>query len=129
MDQPARQNWIQRNPAGSAPPTQAAISRLSRDFVDVEKRAKRIATRKGVQWSAAIASIVTLLGILLQLTGSGRFFSNPEIEDLKKRQEAVEYDIKNRVDIDRKLQDFDNRLKDLERTKEVQKTKGTKTTS
>ena len=36
-------------------------------------------------------------------------------KDLKKRQEIVEYDLKNRVDVERKLQEFDNRLKELER--------------
>ena len=28
----------------------------------------------------------------------------------------MEYDVKNRVDVDKKLQEFDNRLKELERS-------------
>ena len=109
-------NWQQRNPAGSSLPTHAAISRLSRDFVDVKNRAENIAEdiakKRGMQWSAGIALILGLL----QLTSSGRLFSRADVEDMKKRQDIVEYDVKNRVDVDKKLQEFDNRLKELERS-------------
>jgi deoxycytidine triphosphate deaminase len=113
-------NWRQRNPAGSRLPNHAEISRLSRDFVDVKNRAENIAEdiakKRGMQWSAGIAAAATLILGLLQLTSSGRLFSRADVEDLKKRQDIVEYDVKNRVDVDKKLQEFDNRLKELERS-------------
>jgi dCTP deaminase len=114
LDQAVHSNWLQRNPQGSHLPNNADISRLSRDFVDVDRRARKIARKKGIQWSAGIAAAVTLVGILLQLIGSGRLFSGAAIEDLKKRQEMVEYDVKNRVNVEKELQDFDRRLGDLE---------------
>jgi deoxycytidine triphosphate deaminase len=108
-------NWQQRNPAGSSLPNHAAISRLSRDFVDVEKRAKDIAKKEGIQWSAGITVAGAIVLGVLQLLSSGRLFSRADVEDLKKRQDIVEYDVKNRVDVDKELQEFDNRLKELER--------------
>jgi hypothetical protein len=53
----------------------------------------------------------------LSLVSSGHLFHNADIENLKKKQEIVDFDLKNRVDVERKLQDFENRLKDLERAK------------
>jgi len=115
MDHDAHRNWIQRNPAGAGLPGNADISRLSRDFVDVHERAKKIANEYGIKWSAAITAAVAVVSILLQLFGSGRLFSRADIDDLKKRQETVEYDLKNRVNVEQKLEDFNSRLKDLER--------------
>jgi hypothetical protein len=59
----------------------------------------------------------TLVVAILGLLSNGRLFSRADVEDLKKRQDTVEYDVKNRVNVDQKLQEFDNRLKDLERSK------------
>ena len=116
----AHSNWQQRNPAGSSLPNHAAISRLSRDFVDVKNRAEKIANdiafKRGMQWSAGIAAVTAVILGLLQLTSSGKLFSRADVEDLKRRQDIVEYDVKNRVDVDKKLQEFDNRLKELERS-------------
>jgi len=117
----AHLNWRQRNPQGSSLPTHAAISRLSRDFVDVDNRAQNIAKKEGIQWGAGITVAGALILGILQLLSSGRLFSRSDVEDLKKRQEIVEYDVKNRVNVDQKLQDFDNRLKDLERAAVAQK--------
>lgn len=121
LNQDVHSNWLQRNPTGSIPPGHAEISRLSRDFVDVDNRAREIAKKEGIQWSVGITAAVTLIGILIQLSSSGRIFSRGDIEDLKKRQDTVEYDVKNRVNIEQKLQEFDNRLKELERTSAAQK--------
>jgi dCTP deaminase len=115
MNDAAHRNWSQRNPAGGRLPNHGDISRLSRDFVNVDERAEKIAKKNGIKWSAAITAAVALVTVLLQLLGSGRLFSRADIDDLKKRQETVEYDLKNRVNIEQKLQDFDIRLKDLER--------------
>ncbi len=117
MDKAAHADWRQRNPEGSHPPAQTEINLLSEDFVDVEKRAERIARKHGAKVSALIAGGLTLLTAFLGLVSSGHLFRNADIEDLKKRQVIVDYDLKNRVDVERKLQDFENRLKDLERTK------------
>ena len=108
-------NWHQRNPAGSSLPNHAAISRLSRDFVDVKHRAEDIAKKRGMQWSAGIAAVAAVILGLLQLTTSGKLFSRADVEDLKKRQDIVGYDVKNRVDVDKKLQEFDLRLQHLQR--------------
>jgi deoxycytidine triphosphate deaminase len=113
MDQAAHADWHQRNPGGSHLPTQAQINRLSEDFVNVESRAKKIANKKGVQWTLVVTILASILVALLQALGGGRLFYGADIEELKKRQDLVEYDLKNRVDIERRLQDFDNRLKDL----------------
>ncbi len=113
MEHPAHSDWHQRNPGGSSLPSQASISRLSRDFVDVEKRAKN----QGLKVSAWFAAGLTLVAAFLSLISSGHLFHNADIEDLKKKEEIVEYELKNRVDVERKLQDFDNRLKDLEHAK------------
>jgi deoxycytidine triphosphate deaminase len=108
-------SWAQRNPGGSIPPTHADISRLSRDFVDVEKRAARISRRQGLKWGAIITTGATVLLGILQLWSTGKLFSSADIEDLKKRQDTVEYDVKNRVDVDKKLLDFDARLQEMQR--------------
>ncbi len=117
MNNAAHADWRQRNPEGSHPPMQTEINLLSEDFVDVEKRAERIARKHGAKVSALIAGGLTLLTAFLGLVSSGHLFRNADIEDLKKRQAIVDYDLKNRVDVERKLQDFDNRLKELERAK------------
>ena len=61
----AHSNWQQRNPAGSSLPNHAAISRLSRDFVDVKNRAEKIANdiafKRGMQWSAGIAAVTAVI--------------------------------------------------------------------
>lgn len=114
MDKAAHSSWRKRHPEGSSLPGQAAINRLSKDFVDVERRAKSIARKHGAKVSVFIAGALTLLTTFLGLVSSGHLFRNADIEDLKKRQEIVDYDLKNRVDVERKLQDFENRLKDLE---------------
>jgi deoxycytidine triphosphate deaminase len=108
-------NWHQRNPGGSSLPNHAAISRLSRDFVDVKNRAEDIATKKGIQWSVGITVAATLILGLLQLTSSGKLFSRADVEELRKRQDIVEYDVKNRTEVDKKLQEFDARLQQLQR--------------
>jgi len=112
MENPAHSDWRQRNPAGSSLPSQASISRLSRDFVDVRKRARK----QGVKVSTSIAGGLTVITLILGAISSGHLFHNADIEDLKKKQEIVEYDVKNHVDIERKLEDLDKRLKELERT-------------
>jgi deoxycytidine triphosphate deaminase len=120
MKQAAHSGWRQRNPAGSAPPSpinQANINRLSHDFVDVERRAKKIARDQGVKMGLIITSGLALLGLILQAVISSQMFYRRDVEDLKKRQAMVEYDIKNRVDVDKKLQEFENRLNDLQRAK------------
>jgi dCTP deaminase len=117
LNNDAHSGWRQRNPQGSSPPSHAAISRLSRDFVSVDRRAKKIAKEEGLKWSVGITVSATLVLGLLQLLSSGRLFSRADVEELKKRQDIVEYDVKSRVNVEQKLQEFDNRLKDLERTK------------
>ena len=123
LNDAAHRNWRQRSTAVPRLPNRADISRLSRDFVDVDERARKVAKEYGIKWSAGITAAVALFGILLQLLGSGRLFSRADIDDLKKRQENVEYDLKNRVNVEQKLQDFDNRLKDIERITAAQKPK------
>jgi dCTP deaminase len=109
--------WLDRNPAGSTLPSHANISRLSRDFVDVDERAKKIANEYGLKWTAGLTVGATLVVGLLSLLTSGRLFSRADVEDLKKRQDIVEYDLKNRINVEQRLQDFDNRLKEIERAK------------
>ncbi len=116
MNAAAHSNWAQRHPEGSNLPGQPAINRLSEDFVDVEKRAKKIARAQGVKVSAFVAGSLTLITAFLGLVSSGHLFRNADIDSLKKRQETVEYDLTHRVDVERKLLDFDNRLKELERS-------------
>ena len=105
-------NWAQRNPAGSHPPTHADISLLSRDFVDVDNRAERISKIHGIKWSA----IVTIIGglVIAAFPIASSLFSKADIQDLKRRQDAVEYDVKNRVEVDKKLLDFENWLQQLQ---------------
>ncbi len=117
LDAPVHAGWRARHPDGSRLPSEEEISRLSEDFVDVDRRAKKIARAHGVAWSVGITAGVGIIVAVLQLWNTGRLFSRADIEDLKKRQEIVEYDLKNRVNVDQKLQDFDNRLKDIERAK------------
>lgn len=120
MTQEAHSDWRQRNPVGSAPPSpisQVNINRLSHDFVDVERRAKRIARVEGVKMGLIITSGFALLGLILQAVISSQMFYRRDVDDLKKRQDMVEYDIKNRVDVDKKLQELENRLNDLQRAK------------
>ena len=117
MDSDAHTDWKQRNPAGSGLPTQADINRLSKDFVDVESRAKRIAKAQGVKVGLILTSAFALLGVVLQ----AHLIYRQDIEDLKKRQDMAEYDLKNRVDVERKLQDFDNRLNQLQQLLSEQK--------
>jgi dCTP deaminase len=121
LEKAAHSGWRKRNPGGDekgpSPISQVNINRLSKDFVDVDKRAKEIAKLYGIAWSVGITAAVGLIVAVLQLFSSGRLFSRQDIEDLKRRQESVEYDVKNRVNVEQKLQDFDNRLKDLERAK------------
>ena len=83
----------------------------------MERRARKIANKKGVQWTLGITTVVAVVTLLQGLAGSHLLY-RAEHEALKKRQEMVEYDLKNRVDVERKLQDFDNRLKDLERARQ-----------
>jgi hypothetical protein len=62
-----------------------------------------------------IAGAFTMATLILGAITRGHLFHNADIEDLKKKQEIVDYDLKNRVDVERKLSEFDYRLKDLER--------------
>lgn len=119
LDHAPSSDWRHRNPEGSSLPNNAAISRLSRDFVDVENRAKQ----QGVKVTAAIAGILAVVAVILQAVTSGHLFYRDDVEDIKKRQELVEYDLKNRVDVERKIQDFDIRLKELERAATASKSK------
>lgn len=117
MNKASHSGWQKRNPDGSHAPTQSEINVLSKDFVDVERRAKRIAQKHGAKVSTLIAGGLTALTLFLGLVSSGHLFHNADIDELKKKQEMLDYDLKNRVDIERKLQDLENRLKELERTK------------
>lgn len=123
LEQPVHSAWRERNVNGSRLPTHAQISRLSRDFVDVENRAKQ----QGVKWSGIVAVVITgvvsLVALILQAVNSGHLFYREDVEDLKRKQQMVEYDLRNRVNIERALQDFDNRLKSIERS--VQASSGT----
>ena len=77
---------------------------------------RKRARKQGVKVSTSIAGGLTVITLILGAISSGHLFHNADIEDLKKKQEIVEYDVKNHVDIERKLEDLDNRLKELERT-------------
>lgn len=121
LEKAVHSGWRRRNPGGEekgpSPINQANLNRLSKDFVDVERRAKKIATEKGIQWTLIVTSVVAILVALLQTLGGGHLFYGADIEDLKRRQDIVEYDVKNRVNIEHRLEDFESRLKDLQREK------------
>jgi dCTP deaminase len=121
MDKAAQSDWRQRNPDGSQPPTQVDINLLSRDFVDVERRAETIARKHSRRVSTLIAGGFTVITLILGAVSSGQLFRNATIEDLKKKQDILDYDLKNRVEVERKLQDFDNRLKELQEAISEQK--------
>jgi dCTP deaminase len=121
IDKTAKSDWGLRNPDGSQPPTQDDINLLSKDFVDVERRAETIARKHGLRVSTLIAGGFTAITLILGAVSSGHLFHNADIEELKRKQEIVEYDLKNRVDVERKLQDFDNRLKELQQAISEQK--------
>src|SRR5260370_40399115 len=91
MDQAAHADWRQRNPEGSRLPTQAQINRLAEDFVNVESRAKKIAKKKGVQWTLIVTILASILVALLQALGGGHLFYGADIEKLKNRQELLNY--------------------------------------
>ncbi|SRR6266550_508589 len=120
LDNPVHSDWRQRDPRPGSMPSpinQANINRLSKDFVEMESRAKKIAREQGIKWGAGITAAAGILITILKIFSSGHLFYRADVEDIKKRQDVVEYDLKNRVNVDQKLQDFDNRLKDLERMK------------
>jgi len=121
LEHAVHSDWRRRNPGGEvkgpSPISQANIDRLSKDFVDVEKRARKIATEKGVQWTLIVTSVVAILVALFQALGGGHLFYGSDIEALEKRQDIVEYDVKNRVNLEQKLEEIDIRLKELERAK------------
>jgi dCTP deaminase len=106
----SHRDWGQRHPEGSSLPEQASVDRLSRDFVDVERRATEIARRESKKVSGLVSGSLAVLTAFLGLVGSGHLIHNAAIDDLTRRQEMVEYDMKNRVDIERKLLEFDKRL-------------------
>ena len=56
LDSAAHSDWRRRRNPPSSLPDHAAISRLSRDFVDVEARAKKIAKKQGIKWSVGITA-------------------------------------------------------------------------
>jgi deoxycytidine triphosphate deaminase len=119
MNAGARSDWRQRNPGGGnspSPVNHANINRLARDFVDVVARAKKVARDEGVKIGLAITSGLAVLRLILQALISSQTFYRKDMEDIKKRQDLVEYDIKNRVNVDKKLEEFDNRLKELKRS-------------
>jgi dCTP deaminase len=118
MEHPPRLAWRQRNPKGSSSPSPinpANLNRLAHDFVDVEKRAKKIARDAGLKMGLIVTSGLAVLGIILQAMISSQLFYRKDVEDLRKRQEIVEYDVKNRVDVEHKLQDLEQRLSDLQK--------------
>jgi dCTP deaminase len=117
LDAPVHAGYGARHPEPSRLPNEEDISRLSEDFVNVDRRAKKIARAQGLRWSIGISAGVAVIVAFLQLWGTGNLFSRKDIEELKKRQDLVEYDVKNRVIIEQKLADFDNRLQDIERPK------------
>lgn len=111
LENDAQASWIQRNPGGSQAPTQSNVNRLSKDFVDVERRATDIARKQGVQWGAGITIAVTLLVALIQLVNSGQLFGgNKKLDDLQKKYDALE----KRVDVSQKLSEYDKKIADLE---------------
>jgi len=121
MDKAVKADWLYRNPDGSKPPTQQDINILSKDFVDVERRAETIAKKHGARISTLIAGAFTAVTLILGAISSGHLIHNAVIEDLKNKQSILDYDLKNRVDVERKLQDFDNRLKELQQEISEQK--------
>ncbi len=128
LEKAVRSDWRKRNPGGEekgpSPINQANLNRLSKDFVDVERRAKKIATEKGIQWTLIVTSIVAILVALLQALAGGHLFYGADIEELKRRQDIVEYDVKNRVSVERKLEDFEHKLEEFEsRLKDLQRAK------
>lgn len=114
LSQPSHADWSTRNPAGSALPNHAAISRLSRDFVDVQKRAEDVAKKQGALWSVSITAGAALVLGVLQLFTSGGLFSRSDVAEIKRRQDMVEYDLKNRVNIELEMQELQSHMKDLE---------------
>jgi dCTP deaminase len=73
LDADVHRGWVARKGASQLP-SQRAVNRLSRDFVDVERRATGIARSQGIQWSLGITTGLTLLILLLN---SG-FFVTPQ---------------------------------------------------
>jgi hypothetical protein len=122
LNGPVHAGYRARHPEPSRLPSEEEINRLSEDFVNVDRRAKKIATDQGRLLGIWITAIVAIIVAALQLWSTGSLFSRKDVEELKKRQDLVEYDLNNRVKVDQKLQDFDNRLKaiELEKTKTSQ---------
>lgn len=113
LDDRVHTGYADRNP-GAHNVRQSDVDRLSKDFVDVERRAKAIAKSQGVQWSIYITGGVALIVAILQAFSSGHLFYRQDIEDLKTKQQMVEYDVLHGVTVQQKLQDFDKRLTDIE---------------
>ena len=122
MARASHASWRQRNPNANdqpSPITQTAINRLAHDFVNVESRAKKIARDHGLKVGLIVTSGIAVLTVLMQ----SQLLYRKDINEIKQRQDMVEYDLKTRVDLEKRLQELDTRMKDFERAQPAKNTK------
>jgi len=105
--------WPDRgNPQGRQP-TEEEISKLSADFVDVEKRASAIAQR--TLWTAGIGATVVAGAVSLVLGWVGG------VSDLRTKVAELESKL-GVATLQRTVQDLDSRLKTVEQSQPARKT-------
>jgi dCTP deaminase len=113
-------DWTRRNGVPGQLPTQEKINKLSKDFVDVERRAVEIARKEvehaelGVKqleakWQrwAVIATIVVAIisGVLVRMSN---------VDVLNKKIDLLEQDVRNRIQVEEKIEKIDRRVGAME---------------
>ncbi|HVW09001.1 MAG TPA: hypothetical protein VHC90_10485 [Bryobacteraceae bacterium] len=96
-------DFQQRTGRPLAAPSWADVNRLSKDFVNVEVRAKRIARKEGIKWTA----VVTLVGAIF--TGVIAHIHDSGVDDLKAKVAVLEERI-NTLKMDGRLTDLEKKV-------------------
>lgn len=90
-------HWGQRNPGVNATGVEPGVySQLSRDFLDVKKRAEAVAdqveskSNRRTAWVGGVAAVVVAVIGTVQVFGVGGLASNDRVHDLERRVDVLE---------------------------------------
>jgi dCTP deaminase len=109
LSSPVRAGWSQRrNGAEGLGVTEDVLSALSADFVDVERRARKVAKKQGRKTAAVVAlapvlvGLLALLGVFLATVAS----TNQKVFDLSEKLSVTQERL-NRLDLERRMKQLE----------------------
>lgn len=113
LDPPAKKSFSERNPNIPGNVGQEELSKLGRDFLDVERRAANIATKYGLVIGVGVPIVVAAI-MVFGTINSAKNYADTRINEIEKKM------IENRASLERDIATINYKVGDLNLEKRIE---------